>query len=243
MFELTKEENVMCWIFLMFMLLFTPAQALHRDFVYLEDIAPNIIQDLRYFSSFNFIGRPIKGYYVNKCILTRVAANSLVIVQKSLQKKGFGLVVYDCYRPQKAVTDFYQWSQNIEKKMKKFFYPRESKKTLFKRGYIAKYSGHSRGSTVDLSIYNNSTSKGHTDLCYAKSRSLYKSIDMGTNFDCLDPKSYWHSKSISKKATLNRKILKDAMLKQGFKPYSKEWWHFSLRKEPYPKTYFNFDVK
>ena len=141
--------------FLFLICAYSSAHSLNKSFVYLNDVAPTIIQELRYFSNNNFVGRVISGYKANKCILTIKAATALAKVQTRLNKKGYSLVVYDCYRPQMAVNDFYNWSKNLNQSMKQQFYPRENKKNLFKRGYIARFSGHSRGSTVDLSIYSN----------------------------------------------------------------------------------------
>lgn len=229
--------------FLFLICAYSSAHSLNKSFVYLNDVAPTIIQELRYFSNNNFVGRVINGYKANKCILTIQAATALAKVQTRLNKKGYSLVVYDCYRPQMAVNDFYNWSKNLNQSMKQQFYPRENKKNLFKRGYIARFSGHSRGSTVDLSIYANIKSKGKLKTCYSQKRLMDKSLDMGTNYDCLDHFSYVRSKSISKQARANRKLLSRLMQQQGFKPYYKEWWHFSLRNEPFPKRYFNFQVK
>jgi len=224
-------------------LLTTSVFALPKGFVYLADLDPTIIQDLRYHTKNNFIGRPIKGYQSNRCILTKRAAIGLVKVQKQLKKHKQSLIVYDCYRPQQAVNDFYHWSINKNSLMKKIFYPRELKKYLFSRGYIAKFSGHSRGSTVDLSIYNNDEYKPNLSGCYKIARSLENSIDMGTNFDCLDPKSAIYETAIPAQAKNNRKQLRKLMKKYGFKPYKKEWWHFTYSNETFPKSYFNFKVK
>lgn len=225
------------------LLIFSGTNALNKGFVYLKDVVPTVIQDLRYFSHNNFVGRVINGYQANKCILTSQAANALAKVQKKLQRQGYGLIVYDCYRPQMAVKDFYKWSNNLNQSMKQQFYPRENKKNLFKHGYIAKYSGHSRGSTVDLSIYTNIKSKGKVKTCYSPFRKMDQSLDMGTNYDCLDYFSYAKSKFVSKHAQANRKLLRRVMMQHGFKPYYKEWWHFSLINEPHPKHYFNFPVR
>ena len=234
----------MKFYFLCLTLFSTCASALPKGFVYLADVAPTIKQELRYYSANNFVGRRITGYYANRCILTQQAASALALVQQELSKEQMSLIVYDCYRPQKAVNDFYIWSQNKDKLMKPYFYPREPKASLFDRGYIAKYSGHSRGSTIDLSIYKQPQKTENAESqCYSYQRDQQNSIDMGTNFDCLDPASYVKDRSVSHQAQENRRVLQKVMKKYNFKPYSKEWWHFTLRKEPFPKSYFNFEVK
>jgi len=225
--------------------------ALPDGFVYLKHIAPNIKQDIRYAQSYNFIGRPISGYKQGVCILTKKAAKQLAKVELAAEKIGYRLKVYDCYRPVKAVRTFYRWSQrNNDKKMKAAFYPREEKSQLFGNGYIARRSGHSRGSTVDITLVKTKStykpqSRKQLDRCYDKTRAYLNdnSIDMGTRFDCLDISAHYHYSGLSKTQKHNRYILRQLMTKYGFKPYSKEWWHFTLNKEPYPKTYFNFNVR
>lgn len=218
--------------------------SLPKGFVYLDTVAPSIKVDLRYHQSNNFVGRLIIGYEGNRCILTIRAANQLAKVEQTLKRKQLSLKVYDCYRPKRAVEDFYRWSQNRNHKMQQDFYPREVKSELFNRGYIAKYSGHSRGSTVDLTI----TKAGlkptpGVRACYLKGRARDASLDMGTNFDCLDKRSHLVSQTISPEAKKNRALLQSVMRKFGFKPYAKEWWHFTLRNEMHPRTYFDFLVR
>lgn len=232
------------FISLFILMLQVDAFALPRGFVYLSKVAPSIIQDIRYYQSNNFVGHPLPGYEQPECVLTLQAAKALSLVQSQLQKKGLSLKVYDCYRPVKAVQAFVKWSHSKDKGMKVKFYPREKKTKLFKKGYIAEYSGHSRGSTVDLTI---TALKGHSisgvDACYHKRRAQDGSLDMGTNFDCMDPYSHVKHHAISKIAKRNRQLLRRLMMRYGFKPYSKEWWHFTLRREPYPKRYFNFPIR
>lgn len=220
------------------------AFALPKGFVYLNDIAPTIIEDMRYSKNNNFVGRPIKGYMKAHCVLTKQAAIALKQVQSRLERKGLGLKVYDCYRPTQAVKDFILWSKNSDTLMKQAFYPREKKQYLFKRGYIAAYSGHSRGSTVDLTITNHNKASilGELEACYKKNRVRDNTVDMGTNFDCLDTASHYGATNITKEAKVNRRFLQRIMWHAGFKPYAKEWWHFSLRNEPFPKKYFNFAI-
>ena len=226
------------------------AFALPQGFVYLRDVAPDIIEDMRYATTNNFIGNPIPGYKKGVCIVTRKAAEQLKKAQKEIKTKGYSLKVYDCYRPQRAVNYFYRWSQNnTDQRQKAAFYPREPKELLFKRNYIALSSGHSRGSTIDLTLVklNNPAKKQnspHLTRCYDTSPNYLNdsSIDMGTRFDCLDPSAhirYSHLSAIQKK---NRSLLQQLMIKNGFKPYLYEWWHFTLKQEPYPNTYFDFPV-
>lgn len=222
------------------------------DFVYLKAIDPSILQDIRYSTHHNFVGRPIKGYEANECMLTKQAASALSKVQAELTKSNLSLKVYDCYRPQRAVDDFVAWSKSADNdKMKQEFYPRVAKAELFKLGYVASHSGHTRGSTVDLTIVPIPTlqqanyHQGQTLVsCFADYKTRYKdnSIDMGTGYDCLDSLSHYSNPRVSLVALQNRKLLSHLMEKYGFEPYDQEWWHFTLRNEPYPKSYFNFPI-
>lgn len=225
------------------------ANALPKGFVYLSDLAPSIIQDLRYTTSNNFIGNPIPGYKASRCILTLATAEQLAKIQKAANKMGYSLKVYDCYRPQRAVNAFYQWSQNPkDTRMKALFYPREDKKYLFAKGYIAEHSGHTRGSTVDLTLVQIGAAYPRsipiTSLCFGKTANYRNddSIDTGTRFDCMDVSAKVFYPDLSQQQKANRLLLRHLMLDNGFKPYSQEWWHFTLRKEPYPETYFDFPV-
>lgn len=201
--------------------------ALPADFVYLSDVDSTIQQDIRYYSNHNFVGKRINGYEAPRCILTRRAAEALADVQAVLRAKGFSLLVYDCYRPQRAVDEFIVWSNDPrDQKNKVEFYPRVDKPDLFIQGYVAAKSGHSRGSTVDLTIIRDD-----------------KPIDMGTPYDFLDPLSHPLSSQITGKAKENRLSLRTIMLANGFMPLSTEWWHFTLADEPFPETYFDFPVK
>lgn len=223
--------------------------ALPEGFIYLHDLAPDILEDLRYSKDNNFMGRPAKGYTKGRCILTLQAAKQLLAVQKSARQAGYVLKVYDCYRPQQAVNDFYQWSQNPnDTRMKKEFYPREAKATLFDRGYISQTSGHTRGSTVDLTLVkmdevNKRESRGSIS-CYSRSNEYANdnSFNTGTRFDCLDPSAHVFYTDITNEQKNNRLLLRQLMITEGFTPYDKEWWHFTLKNEPYPETYFDFPV-
>ncbi len=220
--------------------------------VLLKDIAPTIVQEIRYAGSHNFIGRPIAGYQAAQCILTNQAAHALAKVQEELSKSRLSLKVYDCYRPQMSVDDFMAWSQQSQhQEMKMEFYPRVHKKDFFKLGYVDEKSGHSRASTVDLTIialpvlaqvaYQPSQPL-LSCLSPASERFQDNSIDFGTGYDCMDTLSHHDSQQIGVIATYNRHMLRKLMDKHGFKSYQKEWWHYTLKNEPFPYTYFNFPI-
>lgn len=204
--------------------------ALPTGFVYLKDIDPTIIQDVKYFTHDNFIGRPINGYAAAECILTQEAALALSKLQKILLSQKLSLKVYDCYRPQTAVNDFIAWSKDTsDQKMKKDYYPRVDKGDFFKLGYIAEKSSHTRGSTVDLTIVHLSGKKPID-------------MNMGTHFDFMDELSHPLNPDIHDEGKNNRMFLRRMMQEAGFEPYDKEWWHFTFKNEPYPDTYFDFPV-
>jgi D-alanyl-D-alanine dipeptidase len=212
---------------------------LPAGFVYLTDIDTTIQQEVSYADTNNFVGRSIQGYIRAYVILTTEAARALSAAQSYLREHSNNqhtLKVYDGYRPKQAVLDFWQWSQDItDVKMQANFYPSIQDKTrLFKEGYIAKASAHSRGSTIDLTIA--------TTLKEDPSSEINHTLDMGSRFDFLDPVSHYAAPNISKQAQANRKYLRDLMLDHGFSPYEKEWWHFTLQNEPFPDTYFDFPV-
>ncbi|MDG0812517.1 M15 family metallopeptidase [Cohnella rhizosphaerae] len=210
----------------------TPAakqRKLPKGFVYLDEVIPSAVYEIRYYSDYNFVGARVDGYKAPYAVMTQQAAKALQAVAADLAAKGYKLVVYDAYRPQKAVDHFIRWSKDPkDQKTKDVFYPDTDKRKLFKLGYLASKSGHSRGSTVDLSIAGLKTGKA---------------VDMGGSFDFLGPVSAHGAKLANAAQTANRNLLKKAMEKRGFKAYDKEWWHYTLAKEPYPKTYFNFDVE
>lgn len=238
--------------FILFAISFT-CFGLPSSFVYLNEVDPSIIQEIRYAGHHNFVGRPIKGYEQATCVLTRETALALKKIQYQLLKKNLSLKVYDCYRPVSAVNDFWQWStQSKDTTMKAEFYPRINKDHLFKLGYIAKHSGHSRGSTVDLTVVNLNNlqqddyrSPLELKECYAPFAQRFRdnSLDMGSGFDCLDRVALVNNQSITQQAKKNRLFLQQIMIKNGFVPYHKEWWHFTLKKEPFPHTSFNFAVR
>jgi D-alanyl-D-alanine dipeptidase len=211
-----------------------PAVAQRNDprpdgFVDAASVAPGLIVEARYATAHNFVGRPIDGYERPICYLTRPAAAALAQVVADLEPHGLTLKVYDCYRPVRAVAHFVRWARSLrDQTMKAEFYPDVDKSTLFRDGYIAAHSGHSRGSTVDLTVAR---------------RTDGKALDMGTPFDFFSPHSWPSDRGIGRGAQDNRALLAQAMRRRGFRPYDKEWWHFTLRHEPYPETYFDFPVR
>lgn len=238
-------------------LLTSPAMAFARqipdEFVEIRSVAPSIVLDLRYFSEHNFIGRPIDGYQAEKCYMTRQTAIALKAVQDELRPFNFSLKIYDAYRPQRAVDHFVRWAKNLsDTTMKGEFYPSVAKKHLFRAGYIAAKSSHSRGSTVDITIVPlplppQPGFKKDEKPCSCKEplpkRFADNSIDMGTSYDCFDTLSWTADTTLTAAQRANRLLLKSLMEKHGFKNYRKEWWHFTLRDEPFPETYFDFVIK
>ena len=224
---------------------------LPAGFVYLADVTKEIKQDMRYAGAHNFIGRRVDGYDAAECILTRQAAQGLVRVQAELAPRGYSLIVWDCYRPARAVRDFANWSRlPNEARMKMEFFPNTDKANFFQQGYLATRSAHSRGSTVDLGIVPSSLKEipkfdmaAPLKPCTAPKGQRFEdgTIDLGTEHDCLDPQASTISPNISKEAQANRLMLRDAMQRAGFKPYSKEWWHFELVEEPFQHA-FDFPV-
>ena len=205
------------------------AQILKKGFSYLSEVDGSIQQELRYFSSNNFIGKKIDGYKKNNVIISNAAANALKKVQAELKQMGLSLKVYDAYRPQQSVDHFVRWAKKLnDTLMKQSYYPTIRKSDLFKLGFIASKSGHTRGSSVDLSIVEIKTNK---------------EIDMGSSYDFFGATSHSFHKKLSSRQEKNRMLLRNIMIKNGFKPYDKEWWHYTLVDEPFPDTYFNFDIE
>ncbi|WP_445954946.1 M15 family metallopeptidase [Yeosuana sp.] len=201
---------------------------LPKGFVYVKDIVPDLNVELRYNTNNNFVGKRIEGYRSNKLILTTEAAYALKQVQEALQNQNLCLLVYDGYRPQRAVNHFMNWAQNLNDTVnKQKYYPYVKKKDLFKEEYIATRSGHSRGSTLDLTIIDGNTGKP---------------IDMGSSYDFFGEASWVNFEGISKEQKANRQLLQTVMLQYGFRNYPKEWWHFTLRQEPFLDTYFDFVI-
>jgi D-alanyl-D-alanine dipeptidase len=204
------------------------AQERPAAFVDAATVVPGLIVEMRYAGSHNFVGRPIDGYEAPRCLLTKPAATALAGVAKDVAAYGLVIKVFDCYRPTRAVANFVRWARDLKDTAGKAeFYPDVDKRTLFRDGYIASLSGHSRGSTVDLTL-------AHPDG---------RELDMGTPFDFFSPKSWPNSAGVSHDAMVNRGELRTAMQHNGFRPYDREWWHFTLRGEPFPDTYFDFPVR
>lgn len=223
-----------------------------KEFVALRDIDPTIIQEIRYITPHNFIGEPIDGYKQPMCILTRPAAKALHDAQRRLRARGYSLKVYDCYRPQRAVDHFVRWAKDLsDQRMKAEFYPQVDKSRLFDDGYIAERSGHSRGSTVDLTIVK--LPAGPTrpyvpgeplTACTAPKAERFpdNSVDAGTGFDCFDTLAHTADPRIQGAQRANRLRLKNALKSQGFVNLAEEWWHYTFQPEPFPDTYFDFPV-
>jgi D-alanyl-D-alanine dipeptidase len=204
------------------------AQERPDAFVDAAKVVPGLVADMRYAGAHNFVGRPIEGYEAPHCLLTRPAADALAAVARDVAPQGLVLKVFDCYRPTRAVANFERWARDIgDTTAKAEFYPDVDKRTLFRDGYIASRSGHSRGSTIDLTL-------AHGDG---------RDLDMGTPFDFFSPRSWVAAASISAAAKANRAMFAAAMRRRGFRPYEKEWWHFTLAHEPFPETYFDFPVR
>lgn len=199
------------------------------QFVEIKEMIPSVQLDIRYYTNDNFVGSRIDGYDAPKCLLTKAAALALKNVQKELASNRQSLKIFDCYRPQRAVDHFVRWAKDLnDQKMKSEYYPSIDKKNLFRDGYIAEQSGHSRGSTVDLTIIDLNTQR---------------ELDMGTLFDFFDPRSHTASSSVDSKQRENRETLKSVMERNGFKNLKEEWWHFTLKNEAFPNQYFDFNVE
>ncbi len=197
-------------------------------FVLLSGAVPDAILEIRYYSTYNFVGDRIDGYEEPVALLTKSAAAALRAVSDGLTARGYRLKIYDAYRPQAAVSHFMRWALDDEdSRMKEYFYPGLEKDRLFPLGFIAEHSGHSRGSTVDLTLFDMKTGK---------------ELDMGGPFDYFGEKSHTDYPGMTPEQRANRLLLQEAMKAQGFKPLSEEWWHFTLAEEPYPDTYFTFPV-
>lgn len=222
------------------------------EIVALRDIDPTIVHEIRYTTSHNFVGERIDDYRAPLCLLTRPAAEALSRAQDVLRPQGLTLKVYDCYRPQGAVDHFVRWAEDLDdEQMKSEFYPRVEKSRLFADGYIAAKSGHSRASTVDLTIQPLDARPGPTPhsphpggSCFGPmaERVPDASLDMGTAFDCFDVLSHTASPAITGEARANRDLLVDVLGGEGFTNLPEEWWHFTHRPELFPTTFFDFPV-
>ena len=205
------------------------AQNLPDGFVYLSNIDASIQKELRYLSTNNFIGKPVNGYHKDVVIVSQETAHTLRKVQQHFLKDSLSLKIFDAYRPQQASDHFVKWAKELNDTLRKQdYYPNVPKSELFAQGYIASKSGHTRGSTVDLTLVHVKTNQ---------------EVDMGSPYDFFEEASHPFYKGITKIQQKNRLLLRTVMLKNGFQPYENEWWHFTLKKEPFPKTYFNFLVE
>ena len=199
------------------------------DFVLLTDAVPDAILEIRYYGTYNFVGTRIDGYEAPIAMLTKKAAKALKAVSDDVMAKGYRLKIYDAYRPQKAVDHFVRWAADVaDTTMKYCFYPNLDKSVLFEQEYIMEKSGHTRGSTVDLTLFDMATGK---------------ELDMGGTFDWFGEESHPDYRGITDEQYAHRMILRTAMLSHGFKPLDSEWWHFTLADEPYPDTYFTFPLR
>lgn len=220
------------WVLLLVSVRALAAGELPPGFVDVTTVVSQVSVELRYLGDDNFLGQPVDGYLAPRCILTREAATALQGVQADLLPYGLGVKVFDAYRPQRAVDHFVRWAKDLaDTRMKSAYYPEVAKKDLFRLGYIAEKSGHSRGSTVDLTIVERTGPHAGREL------------DMGTGFDLFSPASWPASRKVTELQKAHRLLLRTLMLKHGFAPYEQEWWHFTLTDEPYPDTYFDFPVE
>ncbi|MBR5395032.1 MAG: M15 family metallopeptidase [Bacteroidaceae bacterium] len=238
------------------------------QFVTLTEVVPDAILEIRYFGTYNFVGTRIDGYEEPTALLTRQAADSLKAVSDDVKARGYRLKIYDAYRPQKGVDHFVRWAENIaDTLMKPYFYPDLDKSVLFDQEYICAKSGHTRGSTVDLTLFDMATEKeldmggtfdwfgpeSHPDFCGNPETGEYTGglgdssfSGLGTNVTSPNDQTTNHpisQRAITPEQFQNRMVLRQAMLRHGFKPFDTEWWHFTLKDEPFPDTYFTFPVK
>lgn len=200
-----------------------------EGFVVLGEAIPEVMLDIRYYSTFNFVGERIEGYDQPLALLTREAAEALVGVSQEALRQGYRLKIFDAYRPQRAVDHFMRWAEQEEdNQMKEYFYPDLAKKEIIPGGYLARHSGHSRGSTVDLTLWDMRTQQD---------------LDMGGCFDFFGPRSHYAFEDLTPDQRAHRALLREMMVRHGFRPLAEEWWHFTLAQEPYPDTYFDFPVR
>ena len=213
-----------------------------NDFVDLSSVTPHIVVEVRYHAGHSFVAEPVRGYQAPVCLLTRPAAEALARVQARLEPHGLGLKVYDCYRPQTAVNDFVRWSKDMaDQKNKDMYYPRVPKNELFKRGYIAEKSGHSRASTADLTLMVVDARRASKHVNGPLADGI--DVDMGTPFDMFDEQSHTGNARLSPDVQHNRRWLRTLMQRNGWKNLPEEWWHYTLIAEPYPDQYFDVPVR
>jgi len=205
---------------------------MHEDFVDAVEAVPGVLVSARYAGSDNFIGAPVAGYKADKVVVAKAVAVALTAVQAEVSLRGLALKLFDGYRPQRAVDHFMRWIADTgDTKNKTTYYPNVAKADLVKLGYLAEKSGHSRGGSVDLTLVRQDEGGNWIEL------------DMGSPWDLFDARSHVGSTLVDAGAQENRKMLTNVMLRNGFKPYSEEWWHFTLNPEPYPEVYFNFPIE
>ena len=220
---------IISFVCLLFAFYSQEVKELPEGFVYAKKELPDLNVELRYFTTNNFVGDTIEGYKANKLIITKETALALKKVQHDLQQQNLCLKIYDGYRPQRAVNHFMRWAKDLNDTInKQQFYPDIDKGNLFREEYIATRSGHSRGSTLDLTIIDGITSEP---------------LDMGSPYDFFGKESWINHQGLTETQKANRILLQEVMLKHNFRNYAKEWWHFTLRWEPFPKTYFDFEIE
>ncbi len=225
--------------------------ALPHGFTYIRDLDPTIRVNLKYYNGDNFIGWRIPGYNANRGILTLQAAVALSKAQAIFDRDGYSILVYDSYRPQQSVDYFVNWIKNVDdERNKPFYYPRVDKRTFIEEGYVASRSGHSRGSTLDMTIIKKDLK--HLERAQREMRNFYgivlpfmndNSVDTGTGFDLMDEASHGENNIVSAEHKANREYIRKVMESVGFRVLAEEWWHFTLRDEPFKNTYFNFTVE
>ena len=199
------------------------------DFVAVSDEIPDVLQEIRYYSAYNFVGSHIDGYEEPVALMTREAAAALKDAAAEFRAAGYVIKIYDTYRPQRAVDHFIRWGADVKDvRMKPYFYPTTDKSRVFELGYVAKQSSHSRGSTIDMTLVNTKTGQ---------------ELDVGEHFDYFGERSHYAYGGISPVQQENRRFLHNVMVRHGFQGLAEEWWHFTLHQEPFPDTYFNFPVR
>lgn len=199
------------------------------DFVMVSDEIPDVLQEIRYYSAYNFVGSHIDGYEEPVALMTREAAAALKAAAADFRADGYVIKIYDAYRPQRAVNHFIRWGTDTrDVRMKNYFYPTTDKSRVFELGYVATRSGHTHGSTIDMTLVDMKTGR---------------ELDVGEHFDYFGERSHYAYKGISQKQQENRRYLRRIMEKHGFQGLAEEWWHFSLKNEPFPDTYFDFPVR
>lgn len=217
------------FLFVAFLFHVTLISGQHPGFVYLNETVPDIVLELKYYGSDNFMGCPVEGYVREVGIISHEAASALKLVQEVLSRQGLSLKIFDAYRPQKSVDHFIRWARNESDTLqKRSYYPNIPKSQLFKLGYISARSGHTRGSTLDCTLVDRSTGL---------------EVDMGGPYDFFGEVSHHDYPAVTSQQLENRQLLKNAMEQFGFRAYAKEWWHYTLNNEPFPSTYFDFDIK